>query len=545
MRRWNGWGDDSITYPVPAGALAWLANEIGEGQPPSDAMLEQVVRSVPEAGIPAHPLISTDAEDRVRHARGQSLPDWVAMRWGRIGTFPAGVAYPSSEEDLQALFDYARQHSVALIPYGGGTSVVGHVNPEAGRPAVTVDLSRMCQLFDLDRTSHLATFGAGIRGPHLEAALRAHGVTLGHFPQSWEYSTLGGWVATRSSGQQSLYYGRIEHLFAGGRLVAPAGTLDLPCHPASAAGPDLREMVLGSEGRMGIISRATVRISPLPECEQFYGVFFPGWEQAVQAAREMVQARLVLSMLRLSNGAETEATLTLAGHEGLVNLAHQGLSALGYRRPDKCMLIFGATGSQETVHSNRRAAIGIARRHGGVYVGQYMGKMWRKSRFLSPYLRNTLWEHGYTVDTLETIVPWDDVIRTARAILDSIPNALARTGGRVYAFAHLSHLYPTGASIYVTYLGRVLTDPDQMIDLWWRMKRAASEVIVAHGGTISHQHGVGTDHAPFLEAEKGALGMALIRDVARRCDPDGILNPGKLFDAAPPRYALGEGGKQE
>ncbi len=530
MRRWNGWGDDTVDYPVPQGAHRWLEAQIGSATPPPDTPLHQIVQAVPDARIPARPLIQTDAETRLRHARGQSLPDWVALRAGRIGTFPDGVAFPQDEDDLAALFAFARRSGAALIPYGGGTSVVGHINPERdGPPSLTVDLSALSALESLDERSRLATFGAGVRGPHLEAALRAHGYMLGHFPQSFEYSTLGGWIATRSSGQQSLYYGRIEDLFAGGRMVTPAGALEMPPYPASAAGPDLRQLVLGSEGRMGFITRAMVRVSPLPEDEQFHGVFFKNWEQGVEAVRQMAQARLPLSMLRLSNGAETEATLTLAGHERLVDLAHRGLGLLGYRRPDKCMLLLGATGDPVTVRQAREGALDIARLRGGVHVGQMMGRKWRKSRFLTPYLRNSLWERGYAIDTLETIVPWSDVLPAAGAIIASIEQAAGTLDERVFAFAHLSHVYRSGASIYVTLIFRVQPDPDQTLALWAGMKRAASQTVVAHGGTISHQHGVGVDHAPYLEAEKGALGLDLIRQTARACDPDGIMNPGKLF----------------
>lgn len=531
MRRWNGWGDDSVDYPVTPGALGWLREQVGEPAPPQEVPFERALQSVPEPALPAHPLISTDPADRLRHARGQSLPDWVELRAGRVRTFPAGVAHPESEEDIRALFAYAREQGVALIPYGGGTSVVGHINPEPGaRPAVTVDLSHLSRLESLDEASRLATFGAGVSGPLLEAALRAQGYTLGHFPQSFEASTLGGWVATRSSGQQSLYYGRIEDLFAGGRMIAPAGVLDMPPHPASAAGPDLRQAVLGSEGRLGIITRATVRVSPLPGAEAFDGIFFPTWEQGVEAVRAMVQARLPLSMLRLSNAAETEANLTLAGHERLVGLAQRGLGLLGHGRGEKCMLVVGATGRPGDVRRARRGAAAIARQHGGLPTGEYIGKTWRKSRFLTPYLRNTLWEAGYAIDTLETIVPWSDVLETAEDVVHSLRRAAAALNERVYVFAHLSHVYRSGASIYVTTMFRVQPDPDQTLELWAAMKRAASESIVAHGGTISHQHGVGADHAPYLPAEKGPLGIDLLRAAIHQCDPDGILNPGKLVD---------------
>ncbi len=531
MRRWNGWGDDTVTYHVPENAQSWLNTQFGEAIPPRPVSLEAVIATMPPSQLPDHPLVSTDPEDRLRHARGQSLPDWVEMHTGRIDRFPDGIAYPESEDHLTELFKYAKQNNIALIPYGGGTSVVGGINPEIdGPPTLTVDLSRMSRFEDLDEQSRLATFGAGIKGPLLEAALRAHGYMLGHFPQSFELSTLGGWIATRSSGQQSLHYGRIEHHFAGGQMVTPAGTIDMNPYPASAAGPDLRELVLGSEGRMGIISRATIRVSPLPKREEFHAVFFPTWEAGVEAVRQMVQARLPLSMLRLSNAQETEVNLILAGHESLVQFAHTGLNLIGQKRNEKCMLLFGATGDPTPVRYARRTAKRIAGKHGGFYTGQYMGKTWEKSRFRAPYLRNTLWELGYAIDTLETIVPWADVKPTADAILQAIREAAAETGEQVLPFAHLSHVYPTGASIYVTTIFRVLPDPDQMLDLWGKMKHAASMAIVEHGGTITHQHGIGTDHAPYLEAEKGQLGLALIRENLQLCDPDRIMNPGKLVE---------------
>lgn len=264
MRRWNGWGDDTITYPVPRSAAEFLASVLGPGTPPTDASLEEIISRVAPGRLPDHPLIDRNPEPRVRHARGQSLPDWVAMRSGRIPALPDGVAFPSTEAEVRDLICYAQEVEAQLIPYGGGTSVVGHINTLPGdAPVLTVDLSRLNQLFSFDKKSELATFGAGVRGPDLEAQLRARDVTLGHFPQSFELSTLGGWIVTRSSGQQSYYYGRIEDLFAGGHMETPAGPLDLSPHPASAAGPDIRHLILGSEGRFGILTNATVRVLSL------------------------------------------------------------------------------------------------------------------------------------------------------------------------------------------------------------------------------------------------------------------------------------------
>jgi alkyldihydroxyacetonephosphate synthase len=530
MRRWNGWGDQTITYPVPQSAVEYLASVIGPGAPPQDVTLEQVIASVPDSRLPDHPLITEEAEARVRHARGQSLPDWVALRSGRIAGFPDGVAYPTTRADVRELMRFAGDCGIYLIPYGGGTSVVGHINPPlADAPVLTVDMGRLNRLYAFDETSQLATFGAGIGGPDLEAQLRARGTTLGHFPQSFELSTLGGWIASRSSGQQSFYYGRIEDMFAGGHVETPAGPLDLPPHPASAAGPDLRHLVLGSEGRFGIITEATVRVNPIPERETFRALFFPDWQSGYTALREIAQARVPASMLRLSNAVETETTLILSGHERLVGLAERALSAL--RLGDtKCLLLFGVTGSAKLVKRARKDLIAIAKEHGGRHVGQYMGGKWRDSRFLTPYLRNTLWEIGYAVDTLETALPWSHIPTSIDTIVEALRNELQEAGERVHVFAHLSHVYSHGASFYVTYLFRVAPDPDETLERWQCLKDAASQAIVAAGGTISHQHGVGTDHRQYLPAEKGELGMKVLVAARQLFDPQSMMNPGKLLD---------------
>ena len=545
MRRWNGWGDDTIPYPLPANAPAFLEERLGPGAPPRDATFAAVVATVPPGRLPAHPLISAEPADRLRHARGQSLPDWVALRSGQVAAFPDGVAYPLTESDVAALLAFAAEVGARLIPYGGGTSVVGHINPQPGdAPVLTVNLRRMHGLLGLDSISQQATFGAGVAGPELEAQLRARGFTLGHFPQSFEYSTLGGWVATRSSGQQSLGYGRIESLFAGGTLLSPAGALRLPPFPASAAGPDLRQLVLGSEGRLGILTEATVRVTPLPEHEEFHAVFFPDFAGAATAVRQIVQGRWPLSLLRLSTPRETQTTLALAGHERVIGLLETLLSVRGVGG-EKCMLLCGFTGRAATIRDTREQVLDICRGLGGVSAGRRFGAQWIEGRFRTPYLRNTLWERGYAVDTLETATTWDNVPRLLGQIEDALSGALDDRGERVHIFTHLSHVYPQGASIYATYLFRLAADPDETLDRWRALKSAASRAIVAGGGTISHQHGVGRDHAPYLAAEKGALGLGALAAAARCFDPDGRMNPGVLLadDGAAGRPERPVGGK--
>ncbi|WP_374688216.1 FAD-binding oxidoreductase [Promineifilum sp.] len=529
MRRWNGWGDDTIPYPLPANAFAFLEELVGPGAPARDATLAATLAAIPVSRLPAHPLVRVERLERLRHARGQSLPDWVALRGGLIPAFPDGVAFPTTADDVAALLTYAAETGARVIPYGGGTSVVGHINPAPGeRPVLTINMRRLNQLTRLDTTNQLATFGAGVAGPELEAQLRARGYTLGHFPQSFEYSTLGGWVATRSSGQQSLRYGRIEGLFAGGVLLSPAGALHLPSFPASAAGPDLRQLILGSEGRMGILTEVTVRVTPLPEHEEFHALFFPDFASGLSATRQIVQERLPLSLLRLSTPTETRTTLALAGHERLIGMLETLLSVRGVGG-EKCMLLAGFTGRSTVVRDTRHTVMDICHAGGGVSAGRRFGEQWIEGRFRTPYLRNTLWEAGYAVDTLETATNWDNVPRMVEVIEAALRPGLAEEGERVHVFTHLSHVYPQGASVYTTYLFRRAADPEATLRRWETLKGAASRAIVACGGTISHQHGVGRDHTPYLGAEKGALGLDALAAAIARFDPHGIMNPGVLL----------------
>lgn len=528
MKRWNGWGNVDTDYPVPPSALDYLTKRLGHLDPQPDAAKETVLSAVTESRLPAHPLVDTSAEERLAHARGQSMRDWVELRYGRVNTFPDGVAFPQTDEDVRDLLKYARDANAQVIPYGGGTSVVGHITPCSNdKPVLTLSLEKMTKLLDLDETSRLANFQAGVAGRQLEEQLKTHGYTLGHFPQSWEYSTLGGWIVTRSSGQQSYRYGKIESLFAGGLLETPRGRLEIKPVPATAAGMDIREMVLGSEGRLGVVTQAKVRVRRLPEAEAFFGVFFPSWEQGSDAVREIVQNDLPVSMLRLSNPLETETTLILSGKDW-VGMVDRGLRLIGYG-DTRCLLLFGVTGSRKLYNRTRRDVSAVCRKYGGLVVGTIVGHTWQKSRFLAPYLRNTLWEHGVAIDTLETALPWSQVHEASAAIPQSIVGTMARNNEKVLAFSHLSHVYRDGASVYTTFLFRRTVDPDELLDRWQEVKRAASLTIQKFGGTISHQHGVGLDHAPYLPAEKGALGMDAMRAVMKSFDPDGMMNPGKLI----------------
>ncbi len=529
MRRWNGWGDDTIASSLRPELLQFLHAVVGPGVARPDISQADAVAAVPASRAVAHELLDLDPNARLVVARGQSFPDWVEWRFGLQGPCPDAVARPRSEAEVRALVDLAGERGLQLIPYGGGTSVVGHLTPQSSDvPVVTVDMRRLSQLEVFNPEDRLATFGAGVVGPAIEAQLRPHGMMLGHFPQSYEYSTLGGWVVTRSSGQQSLRYGRIEQLFAGGRVVTPAGTLVVPAIPASGAGTDLRELVLGSEGRIGLLTQATVNITALPEREVFDAGFLPTWEQGLGCIRELAQAGVPLSMMRLSNAVETRTNLLMAGHHNAIRALERYLS-LRRIGPDRCMLVLGYTGTRREVRRQRRRARSAVRGYGGVMIGRPIGSAWARNRFRGPYLRNALWEHGYGVDTVETAVRWSRVSEMVDGFESGVRSALASQEEKTHVFTHLSHMYPQGSSVYCTYVFRLAATARQTIDRWRQIKHAVSQAIVRCGGTISHQHGVGLDHRPYLVEEKGPEGIAAITSVLRHFDPQGIMNPGKLI----------------
>lgn len=533
MRLWNGWGNENseLTMQLNDGLRALLEALVGPGTSLNQATLKEVISNVPTSRLEDHPLIKTDPETRVRHARGQSLPDWLDMHSGNVDTFPDGVAFPESTEQVREVLAYARENNLVVIPYGGGTSVVGHINPvKSSRPILTIDMGKMSSLLSIDTESQLATFGAGTPGPVVEETLKEHGYTLGHFPQSWELSTLGGWVASRSSGQQSLHYGRIENMFAGGIIETMNGTMTIPTIPASSAGPDIREMILGSEGRIGIITEVTVRITPMPEEEKFQVIFFPSWQIGINAARELIQQRVALSMVRLSNPLETTSLLYMgAGSDssGVVAL-EKSLSEKGIGE-GKVMMTFGVTGSARHCETAYQLAIDHCAALGGFVDQSGLGENWAHGRFRAPYLRDPLGAEGYIVDTMETAVDWSKVSEAAENIEEAIRTALDDEGERVHAYTHLSHVYGQGSSIYTTYLFRIGESYELGKNRWMKLKKAGADQIVAHGGTISHQHGVGSDHKNYLAEEKGEFGIAAIHSLCKQFDPYGQMNPGKLL----------------
>lgn len=475
--------------------------------------------------------MSTDAEQRLRHARGESFPDWVQKRYGLVDSFPDGVAYPETNEQVRELLDWAAEHQAAVIPWGGGTSVVSGLTPEAkGKPVLSLDMSRMNQVLHIDDKSMLATIQAGAPGPLIEDQLKARGYILGHLPQSWEYSTIGGWAATRSSGQQSYRYGRIEGMFAGGRVETPRGEWQIPSIPATGAGTDPREMFMGSEGRAGVITEVKARVQHYPEYEAFYGVFFPSWQQGEAAVREVGQKRLDVSLLRLSNENETVSHLALAGRPGEIKWLKRYLALRGIK-DGMCYMLFGLTGEKARCRSVKKQVMAVLKQHGGVNTGTVFGKAWAEKRFRGAYIRNGMWDAGYGIDTFETALDWDKVEPYMRDVQNRAEQVFAEFGEKALVFAHLSHVYRQGSTVYTSCIFRLADSPEQTLERWQRFKAVVSECIVEYGGTMSHQHGVGRDHKPWLAAEKGGqLGIDGIKAMLDSFDPDGVMNPEILLD---------------
>ncbi len=533
MRFW-GWGEDAHAGSPPEHGLDWLAGTLGGPlEPPSaPAAIDDVVlpksrltRRAAAAlrAIAGEQGVREDAEARILHAAGKGYPDLIRLRAGDARPAPDGVVFPADGEQVRAVLDTCAGEGIAVVPFGGGTSVVGGVEPERGghRSVIALDLGRMTRLVDLDARSQLATLEPGLRGPEVEHVLRARGFTLGHYPQSFEYATVGGWVATRSAGQASAGYGRIDELVEGVRLAAPAGDLDLPAHPASAAGPDLRELVVGSEGVLGVLTQVTLRVRPRPPAGRYEAWMVPSFADGQDALRTLVQERSAPDVARLSDEAETAMSLALAGLDGTRSallgryLGARGISAAG------SLLIVGWEGAPARVAERRRATTRLLRRHRAVPLGGGPGRAWARGRFHAPYFRDDLIARGVMVETLETATTWAGL----PGLLAAVRGALATHAP--FVACHVSHIYPTGASLYFTFLAR--RDADDPIGQWRRAKTDACDAIVGAGGTITHHHAIGRDHARWLAAEDGALGIEALRAVKGRLDPAGIMNPGKLL----------------
>jgi alkyldihydroxyacetonephosphate synthase len=534
--KWWGWGDPAIEPELDNEALATLRERVGELEPwPLATELERFelpeALALPQALIEAvgETSVFTSTEDRVRHATGCGYADLARLRGGRLDAAPDAVLLPPDAGAVKRVLGICAAEGIAVVPFGGGTSVVGGVEPLRGGHArlVSLDLSRL-QAVEVDRRSLTARLGAGLRGPEAEAALGAEGVVLGHYPQSFEYATIGGFAATRSAGQASSGYGRFDDLVTAVRLIAPGGELNTLETPHTAAGPSLRELIVGSEGTLGVIPEVTVRVRPAPRQRRYEAWIAESFEAGAEIVRALAQGPGLPDVIRISDEEETEVSLALSGPRGLSGTLFDGYLGLRRRRGG-CLVVVGLEGDEESVARRRALAVRALRHGGAAYLGQAAGRSWEHGRFQGPYLRDTLMGMGAMVETLETSHTWARLGDLHAAVAGAIRDSLEAQGTPGLVFCHLSHAYADGASLYFTFISRARRGEE--IGQWREVKRAASEAIVATGGTITHHHAVGRDHAPYMEAEVGETGIEVLRAVKERLDPAAIMNPGKLIPA--------------
>ena len=510
-----------------------LRSELGEAEPVRRVELDQVAmpapRPLPDAIVEAvnSASVLVAHEQRVRRAAGRSYPDLIRLRSGRVGGAPDAVVMPGTPQQVSALLEICSREKIAVVPFGGGTSVVGGVDPVAGphERVIALDLRRM-RTVEIDRISLTATLGPGLRGPEAEGAARAQGLTIGHYPQSFEYATIGGFAATRSAGQASSGYGRFDEIVTSLAMVTPAGELRTRATPHTAAGPSLRELALGSEGVLGAITEVTVRVRPAPEARRYEAWMAPDFASGRDLIRSLAHADALPDVTRLSDEDETRVSLGLAGTSGFKRAllaAYLGLR----RRREGCLVICGWEGERESVDRRRTLSARLLRRGGGAALGETPGRAWERSRFEGPYLRDELMDLGYMVETLETAHTWSRLERLYRAVGEALESALRAQGTPGIVICHLSHAYRDGASLYFTLIAR--SRRGEELAQWRAVKAAACEAIVAAGGTITHHHAIGRDHAPYMPAEVGETGLEALRAIKRRLDPAGIMNPGKLL----------------
>ena len=513
------WGDPAAATDLPEAArgLIELAFEledrpaIEEPDLPTTALDDTLLAGLRAVVGDEHVLVDDDT--RRRRTRGKSTPDLLRARAGDLADAPDAVVRPGDHDDVVALLAFAVEHRIAVVPFGGGTCVTGGLAaPSSIRDGyagvISLDLIRMKRLLAVDDVSMTATLEPGLRGPEAEALLAEHGLTLGHFPQSFEYASIGGFAATRSSGQSSAGYGRFDAMVVGLTAATPSGELTLGSSPANAAGPDLRQLLLGSEGTFGVLTSVTVRVRRLPTVKTYDGWRWASFADGATAMRTLAQAGVLPTVIRLSDESETA-----------INLA----------RPDQigseesgCLMIVGYEGTAEQVAAKHDAATAVLTGLGGTDLGEEPGQSWVRGRFNAPYLRDSLLDVGVLVETLETATFWSNLDR----LYADVKGALEASLDGAMVLCHISHVYETGASLYFTVAAKAGDDP---LSQWQVAKAAASDAMVEAGATITHHHAVGTDHKPWFAREIGPVGVQVLRAVKDSLDPTGVLNPGVLI----------------
>ncbi len=551
--KWWGWGNEgvSFTHEDKPALGPFLQQHIAvDASRPTARPVPFERLSVDEPSLPeelhgdlqravGEGQVSTDPLDRIVHARGKSLRDLVRTRDGDLGRLPDVVVRPRDEEAVAAVLRAAVEADAVVIPFGGGTSISGSLEapPEETRPVISVDLGAMDRVLSIDSGSRLARVQAGALGPALEEQLNARGWTLGHFPDSFTHSTLGGWVATRSSGMQSDMYGDVADLTRGVRAATPVGMLTTRAVPSTSTGPSIREMVLGSEGRLGIITEATVHVHRVPEQRTILGYLFPSWAEGLAAMNDIAAGEAAPSVTRVSDAPETQFSFaTKTGNSLLDRIQSKALSTFLERRRHfdlgaMCLSFIGYEGPKKHVAAQRKLVGRIIKRHGGLSIGTGPGALYDQKKFDTPYIRDFLLDRGALADVSETSAPWSALPGLYDNVMAAARGAFSDLGVRGYIMCHLSHSYHSGACLYFTFAFKPAPDrePLEQYDV---VKSAIQQTFVDSGATLSHHHAVGTEHAQWLEQDISEPGVEMLRALFEGIDPGANLNPGKIVPEA-------------
>jgi len=525
-RKHWGWGyeDQQPSHEEVRNAGAGIRAQLGFEPLDAEQPVPLSEVELPAARLEPPPalgeLCSVDPHDRASHAYGRSYRDIVRAFRGRFDHPPDVVAYPREEDDVRRLLEWCDQARAAAIPYGGGTSVVGGVEAAVGdgyAGAVSIDLSRLDRVLDIDEVSRAARIQAGASGPVLEDQLRERGLTLRHYPQSFEFSTLGGWIATRAGGHFATLYTHIDDLVESVRALTPSrGVWESRRLPGSGAGVSPDRLLIGSEGILGVITEAWVRVQARPTFKASAPVHFESFAKGAEAVRAISQAGLYPSNCRLLDPTEAAITGSASGGKALLVLGFESADHpvdAWMERALECCRDHSGEGSAD---GGRRTADGVS--------------TWRQAFLQAPYLRDTMIAAGVLSETFETAMTWDRMDAFVSGVLERATTALRETYGAGSLSVRFTHVYPDGAAPYFTLLAPAKRGSE--LEQWDEVKAAASEAVIAAGGTITHHHAIGRDHRPWYDQQRPEPFAEAIRAAKKALDPHGILNPGVLVDPA-------------
>jgi alkyldihydroxyacetonephosphate synthase len=542
--KWWGWGIDGVGFhhEDKPGFAPFVKRAVGldlTTQRTSRIALDDITvprskatqaRVAALVAILGEDAVSTDDELRVVHTYGKSIRDLVRIRSSQIARAVDVVAYPADEGEVQAVVEWAIGNDAVVIPFGGGSNIAGSLEPavEEKRLVLSLDLGRLNRVVEIDEESGLAVIQAGAQGPDIEAELTARGWTMGHFPDSFTHSTVGGWVATRSSGMQSDVYGDIADIARGMRLVRAGGVTVIRALPSTSTGPSVREMILGSEGRLGVITEVTVQVHRLPEVREIIGYLFPSWEAGIAAMHDIAKSDAQPTVTRLSDAREAAFSFATAKAKKGIDpqkVLQRYLAARGWDLDNVNLSFIGYEGSSSHVAYQKRLVARIVRKHGGMSVGKGPGVLYDQKKFDTPYLRDFLLDYGAAGDVSETAAPWSRLTEIHDAVYAAAQEAYDSIGITGWIMSHLSHSYHAGACLYFTFAFVAKSDMIADYDI---VKRAIQQAFVDHGGTLSHHHGVGVEHAPWMTQDISAGGVEIMRGLFSATDPGRNLNPGKI-----------------